>query len=630
MIPALAPWLKPPRTLLVSLYLLTLVAVCALGWLGWRLLEQERLVETQRAQERMEQEADRLQASVRSTLAETAEKLGVWQATEVAPPRIAQGLFLMMRDNTLTVMPSGRLLYYPFPSSEPEADSKVFAEGEMFEFAQSQPMEALHGYERLAQSPAAAVRAGALLRMARVVRTMGRVPEAKALYGKLAVLRGVTVAGAPAELVGRMELATLSDSTAPADALRDDLRKGRWHLTRGQFAFYWAETGKLAGRRDPPPPEASVLSELANHLWETRSRTADVRGQETVWAGGQPYFLLWRGAAESRAVLITPPDTFARQSVPAGIHYALVDPEGRIVAGDRITTGRAVVRPAAESHLPWTLYVSAEPVSRAESAAQQRFLLLGIGIMVLFLVIGTVFVARAIRREAELLRMQSDFVSAVSHEFRSPLTTMRQLSEILLLGRVPSEDRRQLYYETMVKETTRLQRVVEALLQFGRMEAGARKYHFEELDAAVLVRRVVTDFEQQISGTGRHVEVVAPGTPCWIDADPEALTVALRNLLDNAVKYSPDQPTVWVDCGVKHRRVAIAVKDQGLGIADSEKKAIFRKFVRGSAASASNAKGSGVGLAMVRHIVAAHGGEITLTSKKGEGTTFTLWLPERA
>ncbi|MBI4908315.1 MAG: HAMP domain-containing histidine kinase [Acidobacteria bacterium] len=614
----------------MSLYLLTLVSVCALGWFGWRLLEQERLVETQRTQERMEQEADRLTASVRSALAETAEKLGVWQATEIAPPRIPNGVLLMMRDDTLTVTPSGRLLYYPFPSSEPEADAKVFAEAEMFEFAQSQPTEALHGYERLAASPNPAIRAGALLRMARILRTAGHADGSKSVYVRLAAIPGVRVAGVPAELLGRMESAVLAASPAQAESIRQELANGRWHLTRGQFHFYWAESGRLAKKSDPPPTEAAVLSEVANHLWETRSRNSDVRGQETIWAGGQPYFLLWRGAADSRAVLIAPPEVIARQAVPPGIHYALVDPEGRTLAGDRIARSRAVVRTAAETRLPWTLYVSAEPVSRAESAVQQRFLLLGIFIMVLFLVLGTLFIARAIHREAELLRMQSDFVSAVSHEFRSPLTTMRQLSEILLLGRAPSEERRHLYYEMMVKETTRLQRVVEALLQFGRMEAGARKYHFQELDAAALVRRVVTDFEQQIAGTGRHVEVLDPGAPCWIDADPEALTVALRNLLDNAVKYSPDQPTVWVDCGVKDRRVTIAVKDHGLGIADSEKKAIFRKFVRGSAASTSNAKGSGVGLAMVRHIVAAHGGEITLASKKGEGTTFTLWLPSAA
>ncbi|MBZ5586651.1 MAG: hypothetical protein LAQ30_31585 [Acidobacteriia bacterium] len=108
--------------------------------------------------------------------------------------------------------------------------------------------------------------------------------------------------------------------------------------------------------------------------------------------------------------------------------------------------------------------------------------------LVQFAFFGAYFIARAIRSEAVVSRMQSDFVSAVSHEFRSPLTSIRQLSEILAFGRAPSEERRQVYYETLVREASRLQRLVESLLNFGRMEAGARRYRFEELEVSALVR----------------------------------------------------------------------------------------------------------------------------------------------
>jgi signal transduction histidine kinase len=222
--------------------------------------------------------------------------------------------------------------------------------------------------------------------------------------------------------------------------------------------------------------------------------------------------------------------------------------------------------------------------------------------------------------------MQSEFVSAVSHEFRSPLTSMRQLSEMLALGRVPQEKRRQVYYETLVRETARLQRLVESLLNFGRMEAGARQYHFEEMDAASLVHRVVSEFEPQLTSAGRHIELRGEEDGCRIEADPEAMSVALRNLVDNALKYSWNKPSVCVEWGKENERVAIRVRDHGAGIAHDEMKAIFRKFVRGSAAAAGNVKGSGVGLAMVRHIVAAHGGEIQVKSEPGEGSTFTVLL----
>jgi two-component system sensor histidine kinase SenX3 len=113
--------------------------------------------------------------------------------------------------------------------------------------------------------------------------------------------------------------------------------------------------------------------------------------------------------------------------------------------------------------------------------------------------------------------------------------------------------------------------------------------------------------------------------PCPIDADPEAISVAVRNLVDNAIKYSPDCPTVWVGWSREDHKVAIRVRDQGVGVAASERRAIFRKFVRGTAATAANVRGSGVGL--VRHIVAAHGGMTTVDSEPGRGSTFTIFLP---
>jgi signal transduction histidine kinase len=275
------------------------------------------------------------------------------------------------------------------------------------------------------------------------------------------------------------------------------------------------------------------------------------------------------------------------------------------------------------------LYVALAPSGRpAGLLPGQRFLLLGTGLVAVFLTAGAYFSVRAIRREIEVARMQSDFVSAVSHEFRSPLTSIRQLSELLDLGRVPSEERRATYYKTLVRETARLQRLVEGLLNFGRMEAGARSYRFERVDAAWLARAVATEFETQVAGAGRSIELNGPEAECVLKADPEALTVALRNLIDNALKYSPDEKRVWVDWRSEGEFIAISVRDRGLGVPASERKAIFGKFVRGQAAAIANVKGSGVGLAMVRHIVAAHGGQIQVDSEPGQGSTFTMLLPE--
>ena len=626
-------WLKPPRSLLLILFLVTLVSVSALAWFGWRVLYQEQVVETQRAQERLEQAADRITATARGVLAETGERVGNWPISPPADGKPDDGLVLILNGNNVSARPAERLLYRPFPTPEPEAPPASFSQGEALEFQQNDPAKAIEWYRRLTENKDDAVRAGALLRLARVLRKSGRSPEARDVYTQLAAIGGAAVAGVPADLVARHELCELSGRIADALALQSDLLRARWQLTRGQFAFYWSEAGRLAGREAPAPASLAAWSEAAARVWADLRRDAGPRGQNTFWVDGRAFFLIWRGVAGRRAALLTLPESLLKPVLAgSGVACAALDSEGRVLAGQKgaagHAAGHAVVRSIAETQLPWVLYFTGvQGATDAGMVARQRFLMLVTVVTVLFLIAGAYFIARAVRRDLEVSRMQSDFVSAVSHEFRSPLTSIRQLSELLAEGRVPGQERRQIYYETLVRESTRLQRLVEALLNFGRMEAGVRKYRFEEMDAASLVEKVVGEFAPQVAATGRHIELEAAAGVCPIDADPEALSVALRNLVDNALKYSPGCPTVWVQWGAENAHVAIRVRDRGVGIPAFERRAIFRKFFRGTAAATANVKGSGVGLAMVRHIVAAHGGEISVVSEPGEGSTFTILLP---
>ena len=625
-------WLKPPRSLLAILFLVTLVSVTALGWFGWKLLDQERVVETQRAQERLDQEADRIAAIARGTLAETGERLGTWLIAPPADGKPEEGLLLILSGNGVTAIPSRRLLYRPALPGQTEEFTNSFADGEVFEFQQPPlPERALELYRRLADSKSPEMRAGALMRIARVSLKTGNRDAAGDAYRSLATI-GANVAGVPAELVARHALCEMSGSKTDALALRQDLLNARWPLSRGQFGYYLSEAARISGDSQPAPPEAEALSDAVALAWGEITDQSGPRGQNTVWVSGQPYFLIWRGVPSHRAVLVTRPESLLKPILSDGdVLAAAVDSEGRVVAGRRNGISHPAVLTPAETQLPWTLYLtSAQSLNDAGMLIRQRFLLLATGLMVVFLIGGAWFIARAIRGDLAVARMQSDFVSAVSHEFRSPLTSIRQLSEILAQGRIPNESRRLVYYETLVRETVRLQRLVEALLNFGRMEAGVRQYRFEPLDATGIVSRVATEFEAQIASSGRHIETGGLDHECMIDADPEALSVALRNLVDNALKYGPECPTVWVNCGIEKSHVAIKVRDGGPGIPASEKRAIFRKFVRGSAAEAANVKGSGVGLAMVRHIVAAHGGKVTLASEPGSGSVFTIRLPRGA
>jgi signal transduction histidine kinase len=307
-----------------------------------------------------------------------------------------------------------------------------------------------------------------------------------------------------------------------------------------------------------------------------------------------------------------------------------LDADGHRVLGQPTVAGKLqAVRAASDTALPWTLRVSSASPSDdfAQLAGRRRLLLAGLALTAFLVLVSSYLITRAVARELAVARLQSDFVSAVSHEFRSPLTSMCHLTEMLADGDEPGAERRRQYYQVLAGETRRLHRLVEGLLNFGRMEAGAHEYRFETLDPAELVREVVAEFQAQVAANGRNVALQINGSGVRVKADREALSRALWNLLDNAVKYSPDGSTVWVEVGSEAGAVTIRVRDQGVGIPAAERKRIFRKFVRGGSTKTSGVKGTGIGLTMALHIVRAHGGHLRVESEPGRGSTFTILLP---
>jgi len=253
--------------------------------------------------------------------------------------------------------------------------------------------------------------------------------------------------------------------------------------------------------------------------------------------------------------------------------------------------------------------------------------LAGVALMLFLVLAGAYAMHRGVSRELHVAQLQSDFVSAVSHEFRSPLTSLRGIAELLVNNRLTDESRRRQSYVFLERETGRLQHLVEDLLDFGRMESGRKQYRIEPHDVFGLVRAAVAEFREDDLPSGFAVEMNLGDESATIEADEEALRRAIRNLLENAVKYSPECRTVWVDGRVNHREVAISVRDRGMGIEPREQREIFQKFVRGAAAKKAGIKGTGIGLSMVRQIVEACGGEIRLESEEGAGSTFTILLP---
>jgi signal transduction histidine kinase len=254
-------------------------------------------------------------------------------------------------------------------------------------------------------------------------------------------------------------------------------------------------------------------------------------------------------------------------------------------------------------------------------------LLAGLGAVLVLVAAGSYLVVRSRNREIGLAKLQSDFIAAVSHEFRTPLTALRQFNELLGEADDLAPDKRRTYYKAQTRATERLHRLVESLLDFGRMEAGRRPYTLQRVDAGALVVDVVQELRREIDGRGFDLRCAIEPGEHPVNADAEALARAVWNLIDNAVKYSGDSREIDVTLGRTPREVFIGVRDRGIGIPAGDEQRIFQKFVRLPAASAGGIKGSGIGLAMVQHIVAAHGGSVRVASVEHEGSTFTIVLP---
>jgi signal transduction histidine kinase len=230
-------------------------------------------------------------------------------------------------------------------------------------------------------------------------------------------------------------------------------------------------------------------------------------------------------------------------------------------------------------------------------------------------------------RLKELNRLKSFFVSSVSHELKTPLTSIRMFAELLQSGVEIPVEKVTRYAGTIEAESTRLTRLIDNVLDFSKIERGVKEYSFTRIELNSRVESVIESLSYQFATTGFHVAVDLYPEPIELRADGDAVTAAVVNLISNAIKYSGGRREIGVRTARRRNVATVSVSDRGIGISESEKTRIFEAFYRSSDRAASSVAGTGLGLALVHHIVAAHGGSIEVESIPGEGSTFTLLLP---
>ena len=248
-------------------------------------------------------------------------------------------------------------------------------------------------------------------------------------------------------------------------------------------------------------------------------------------------------------------------------------------------------------------------------------------LVLIFLLLGMALTIRATDREARLAQAKSNFVSNVSHELKTPLSLLSLFSEILELGRVNSEEKKTEYYRIIRHESLRLNKMVDNILDFSKIEAGRKRYVFAEGDMAEVIERVLSSYRYQIINSGFDVQTKAQPELPPVLIDRDAMEQAISNLLDNAIKYSRDMKQLSITTERRGSKLSIEIADHGIGIPRAEQAKVFEKFYRVGNGLVHDVKGSGLGLSLVKHIVEAHNGTISVESEVGKGSRFTILLP---
>lgn len=276
----------------------------------------------------------------------------------------------------------------------------------------------------------------------------------------------------------------------------------------------------------------------------------------------------------------------------------------------------------------WKARIGLKNTNLDELARQSFLHSAGATVLVLLLLLcGIALTLRATDREARLAQAKSNFVSNVSHELKTPLSLLSLFSEILELGRVNTEEKKTEYYRIIRHESLRLNKMIDNILDFSKIEAGRKTYDFAEGDMSKVIEDVLSGYRYQIINFGFDIQTNIRPDPPPVLIDRDAMAQAISNLVDNAIKYSGEVKKLSIRMETLESDLSIEIADHGIGIPRAEQAKIFEKFYRVGNGLVHDVKGSGLGLSLVKHIIEAHNGTISVESDVGQGSRFRILLP---
>jgi two-component system phosphate regulon sensor histidine kinase PhoR len=277
----------------------------------------------------------------------------------------------------------------------------------------------------------------------------------------------------------------------------------------------------------------------------------------------------------------------------------------------------------------WRIQITPRNVAelRAQAETERLIGVLLIPVSIVIITVGLSVLWLSVRAERRASQLKGDFIANVSHELKTPLSLIRMFAELLATGKHKGEAMAREYAGIITRESDRLSHLIDNVLDFARLERGKASYRFAEGHLEEVVARALDVLRHRLEKEKLRLKTeIEPDLPP-VRMDEDAMTLVLLNLVDNAVKYAGDGGEVSVRLRRAPGAVALVVSDRGAGIALDEQARIFERFYRAESARTRNVRGSGIGLALVKHIAEAHGGRVEVASVPGKGSTFTVYVP---
>ncbi len=404
------------------------------------------------------------------------------------------------------------------------------------------------------------------------------------------------------------------DNLEAMGSFREQIRRDRDTVDDRQAQLYWATI--LQSELDSLGAKGSLLRQETGRFYYLSTESA-------LWAR------TW--TADEQVLFALEPDALLKRLRELGEGAMGVNADVVVTvleAHDKTPRDVRVRRPLAR--VPQWSIVAYPRDPEALSVRQSEDTRRGVGIVLLsvvMIVLGAILSAGLVRRELDAARLKSEFAANVSHELRSPITQIRLKAEALQLGLAETPEAQARHYEVIVREAERLSRMVDNMLDFAAIERGQKKYNLRPGDLAGTVQNVVDSARVAMEMRPMKIEESYPEDlpPVW--HDPDAVAQVIVNLLSNAAKYGLDAGYIGVTIRAAPGEVLVEVSDRGIGIDPSEQQAIFEQYYRSNDPNARRRKGTGIGLTIVKYIMEAHGGSVTLHSTLGVGTTFALHFP---